>query len=327
MRKIKINYVGWWDGFNPDTYLINQILKKYYEVEISDNPDYVFCSPYTNEFLKYDCIRIFYTAENVTPDFNIFDYCIGFDEMEFGDRYIRVPNYIMNPKYMNDLELMSKRHLTDENNDKRKFCSFVCSNGNGDLMRDAIFEEVSKYKHVASGGRHLNNIGLPDGVKSKLEFQQNYKFALALENTSFTGYTTEKLIEAYAAGGIPIYWGDPAVKKYFREGSFINVLDFRTLDDAIEEIKRVDQDEKLYVSYLRTSALVNPEHVEQIKSDFEKFLIHIIEQPLETASRRNHGIWGRHVTGIVERGTSKNVTPKETILEDVWRKVKKYIHR
>lgn len=324
MKKIRINYAGWWEGFDPDNYLINQILKKYYDVEISENPDYVFCSPYSNEFLQYDCVRIFYTGENITPDFNLFDYCIGFDEMEFGDRYMRVPNYIMNPKYANDLELMCKKHLIDNNVDK-EFCSFVCSNGNADLMRDKIFEEISKYKCVASGGRYLNNIGLPNGVDSKLEFQRKFKFSLALENTSFKGYTTEKLVEAFAAGSVPIYWGDPDVKKYFNEKAFINILDYPTLEDAIEEVRRIDQDSNAYMTYLRNPALLDLQHVEKTKGDLEQFLINIIEQPLMQANRRNCGIWGKNLTSIVEKGTKKDEMPKRYRMENIWKLIKDFL--
>lgn len=324
MRKIKVNYAGWWEGFNPDTYLINQILRKYYDLEISDKPDYVFCSLYSNEFLKYDGIRIFYTGENIVPDFNLFDYCIGFDEIVFGDRYLRVPNYIMNPKYANDLELMCKKHLT-ENNTDRKFCGFVCSNGNADLMRNKIYEEVSKYKWVASGGRYLNNIGLPNGVDSKLDFQKQFKFSLALENTSFKGYTTEKLVEAFAAGGVPIYWGDPEVKRYFNEKAFINILDYPTLLDAVEEIKRIDRNSDIYMEYIKTPALIDLQHIERTKRGLEDFLINIIEQPLTQAGRRNCGIWGRQLTNIVENGTKSGEMIKENTVKKMCGKLKDFL--
>ena len=41
--------------------------------------------------MKYDCVRLMFMGENMSPDFTVFDYCIGFDFMEFGDRYFRLP--------------------------------------------------------------------------------------------------------------------------------------------------------------------------------------------------------------------------------------------
>lgn len=303
MRTIKIQYAGWWDTFQWETYSITQILKKHYDVVISDEPDYVFCSLYLRDYLKYDCVRVFYTAENVIPDFNLFDYCIGFDEMSFGDRYIRVPNYRMNPKYERDIQLLKMRH-TNMDDSERKFCGTVVSNGKADPMRDRILDEISKYKPVDSGGKYRNNIGIPNGVPDKLAFQKNYKFALAVENTSFPGYTTEKLVEAFAAGGVPIYWGDPEVGRYFNEKAFINIMSYPSLDAAIEEIRHVDEDSKVYEAYLTEPALKAADHFEKLQSDLEAFLIHIIEQPIETAKRRPGSGWSKNMERTLQKAMS-----------------------
>ena len=73
-KTIKVNYVGFWKGYDYHSSRIHQILEKHYKVCISEEPDYVICSVYNNEWMKYEnAIRIFYTAENVIPDFNLFD--------------------------------------------------------------------------------------------------------------------------------------------------------------------------------------------------------------------------------------------------------------
>ena len=74
MRKTRVKYLDWWEGFDSDQCLINGILKKHYEVVESDTPEYVISSVYSKEALKYDCIRIFCTPENFITDFNVFDY-------------------------------------------------------------------------------------------------------------------------------------------------------------------------------------------------------------------------------------------------------------
>ena len=80
-----------------------------------------------------------------------------------------------------------------------------------------FFDKLSTYKQVSSGGRFRNNIG--GAVADKKAFQADHKFAIAFENTSYDGYCTEKLMEAFAAGTIPIYWGDPNVAKDFNPES------------------------------------------------------------------------------------------------------------
>ena len=73
MKTIKINYIGFWKSFNKTNNVFYNILKNRYIVEISDKPDYVFVSPLgkSYEFLKYDCIRIFYAGEEIVPDYLI----------------------------------------------------------------------------------------------------------------------------------------------------------------------------------------------------------------------------------------------------------------
>ncbi|CAJ99309.1 alpha (1,3)-fucosyltransferase fragment 2 [Helicobacter acinonychis str. Sheeba] len=36
---------------------------------------------------------MYYTGENEVPNFNLFDYAIGFDGLDFKERYLRMPLY------------------------------------------------------------------------------------------------------------------------------------------------------------------------------------------------------------------------------------------
>lgn len=60
MKKIKIKYVDFWPSLNPEDFIFTKLLRKHFEVEISDNPDYIFYSLIGNkDYLNYDCVRIF----------------------------------------------------------------------------------------------------------------------------------------------------------------------------------------------------------------------------------------------------------------------------
>ena len=191
MKTIKIAYMDFWPGFEPNSCIFNKILSKYYNIEISEKPDYVFCSLYSFDCLKSDAVRIFYTGDNYTPDFNIYDYALAFDYITFNDRYLRVPNYFINLKYEKAVDLMLHKHenVTDKDFDERKFCSWVCSNGNGNPLRERLFNYISTYNIVDSGGRFLNNIGKPNGVDDKIKFQNN-NYQQYDKNKFTTFYTT-----------------------------------------------------------------------------------------------------------------------------------------
>jgi hypothetical protein len=73
------------------------------------------------------------------------------------------------------------------------------SNASG-KVRNRFYNELSKYKQIASGGKVYNNVGYR--VPDKLAFIQDYKFCISFENRSYPGYTTEKIVEAFFANTI-----------------------------------------------------------------------------------------------------------------------------
>ena len=164
-----------------------------------------------------------------------------------------------------------------------KFCAFVHSHSDGDPMRDDLFDALSAYKRVDSGGRHRNNIG--EGVEDKIDFLSQYKFSIAAENQSQPGYTTEKIVDAFMAGGIPIYWGDPLITSEFNPTAFINCHDFTSLDEVVAYVKKVDGDDELYRRMLAESILNDKDYIEKKKKELENFLVNIFETPLSEARK------------------------------------------
>ena len=94
----------------------------------------------------------------------------------------------------------------------------------------------------------MNNLGYL--VKDKLPFIEDYKFTIAFENSSYPGYTTEKILHPMLMNSIAVYWGNPLVGKDFNTKSFVNVHDYKSIDDAIDRIIEIDKNETLYRQYL-----------------------------------------------------------------------------
>ena len=259
VKTIKINFVDFWPGFNKTNNFIYNHLQKTYKIDISEHPDYVFCSFFGEEHWKYSySIKIYYTGENIIPDFNIFDYAMGFNYINFEDRYLRMPIYLIQnndsfepPFYGNLVQQVMNKNDFDCLDFKKKteFCSFVYSNSKACSKRREFFELLSEYKKVNSGGRFLNNVGGP--VEDKMEFQLRHKFAIAFENSQYPGYVTEKIMEAFAAQTIPIYWGDPVITRTFNPKAFVNCNDYANFEQVVERVKEIDQDDDLYCSMMR----------------------------------------------------------------------------
>lgn len=253
-KKIKINFTDFWSCFNKnDNYFFN-LLNEEYDVEISDEPDYIFFSVFGSDHLKYNCTKIFYTGENVLPNFEYCDYSFSFDEM-LDTRNYRLPHYILYDGYY---ELENKK--VSEKLLNRKFCNFIVSNSSC-LERNNFFEKLSKYKKVDSGGLFMNNIGYQ--VNDKLKFQSEYKFSIAFENDAYRPgyewYITEKVMEPMIVNSIPIYKGGSKISDDFNSKSIINCHDFKNINDIIEYIIYLDNNDTEYLKVLNEPWFINNE--------------------------------------------------------------------
>lgn len=248
---------------------IYQILSPYYNLELSDNPDFLFYSCFGRKYLKYNCTRIFYTGENVRPNFNQCDYAFSFD-YPVTERNFRLPLYHL----YGYTEKLCNKDQTSPEPSLRKFCNFVYSNKKAP-ERIKFFNQLKSYKPIDSGGKIMNNIG--GRVGNKLEFLRNYKFTIAFENSNYPGYTTEKIAEALLANTIPIYWGNPLVARDFNPECLINCHDFGSFEEVVTYVIKVDNDDELFQKYVSAPAFssgVDNEFVneENIIKQFEKIL-------------------------------------------------------
>lgn len=292
MQKIRITFDGFWETFNLLDNFITTALKKNFDVEVVPlgvyDVDVIFYSIYATEYLYYDCIRIYYTGENLVPDFNLCDYAIGFGFLTLGDRFFRYP--VSHADFHEDCILMERKNESLPGvPERRRFCAMVVSNSiHADPFREHFFHALSAYKQVDSGGRFLNNIGKASGVEDKNAFLRQYKFSLAFENVSHPGYCTEKLPQSFAAGTVPIYWGDPEVARYYNPRAFVNLHDYSSAEEAIEAIKKIDADDSLYLKMLHETALSDKSFsCKKLDEELEDWLYHIFCLEPERRIRRS----------------------------------------
>lgn len=174
------------------------------------NPQFIIYSVFSTRHIHYNCVRIFYTGENCRADFNFCDYAITFDYLDFENRHLRYPLYLHNLAGLDKNSAMFQKSNFGSDFARRKFCSFVVSNGKADELRSAVFGALSAYKRVDSAGKFKNNVGFY--VDNKIAFLSQYKFNICFENSYTNGYITEKIIDAKKANSVPIYWGGGFVR-------------------------------------------------------------------------------------------------------------------
>lgn len=248
---LKIKFADHYEGFDPEKNFFWDLLSLKYDLQLSEHPEVLIYTSFGRSHVNYRCLKIYWTGENRRPNFNQCDFAFTFDEHSPNGKNYRLPLYVHYPHAygLGDLSCITNRKLNEEEADrvrlqKTKFCNMVVSNSKRDKKCEEFFYKLSKYKKVDSGGRYLNNIGGP--VLHKLDFIKDYKFTMSFENSSYPGYTTEKIIEPMFVRSLPIYWGNPKIADEFNPESFINLHDFATVDNAVKKVIEIDQNDELY---------------------------------------------------------------------------------
>jgi len=273
---IKINFVDFPFDFDPEKNYFLKLLESKYKLELSDSPEILFYGNYGQKHLKYNCLKIFYSSENVRPDYRFCDFSLSFDYSVL-PKNCRLPLFIL---HGNLEDLTRKVDLGLLKKGKTEFCNFVYSNEKG-TERNEFFRLLNEYKKIDSPGKVFNN--MPTGVVgerydyiTKKKFLSKYKFTIAFENESYPGYTTEKIFHPMQVGSIPVYFGNPRIGEDFNTKSFINVHDFPSFQKAVDFIIEVDKNDELYHGILKQPYFLNDQVPYEFSEDFFKTALYNI---------------------------------------------------
>ena len=277
--------------------------------------------------IKEKGIKIFYSGENYVPDFNLVDYGISPYQVEFFDRHCRASDSI-------DLALEKKEYnfTLDVLKDKPYFANFIAGHESEYSLRGDFFKKLNQIKRVESCGKYLNN--MPDGFiikrEDKLPFQSKCKFTLCFESTSHLDFCTEKLVDAFKANTIPVYFGAKNVEEYFNKDAFINVASYSSFDEVIEKIMQLDNDDEAYLKMLNTPAYLDEKIATKQYERVEKFIYNIFNQPIEKAKRRStvyvpnvyNNLLGKHIPKAYEKTLPFKIRLKRAIKKIINKKNK-----
>ena len=116
--------------------------------------------------------------------------------------------------------------------DKTKMISMIASNksfteGQQNRLKwiERLGDQVDLY------GRGFNEI------EYKEEGLCDYMFSVVIENGIYESYYTEKILDCFATGTIPVYLGSPDIADYFNKDGIIELTDEFEVSDEIYESK------------------------------------------------------------------------------------------
>jgi len=239
--------------------VINKLLKKIGYTEIiyqnTDECTLIISSHFTsmenlwnNNPKKY----IYFSGETLIPIKNNF---------ENNNIYIlttiqNMNNYLYIPYVMYSPYLYKERKYTNIN---RKYILAYCFSNKIQKRENIfnIFVKKTKKSMCSAFGNCYGDypechkkIGGSWTSSELIDVYKDYKFVIAMENSYYDGYVTEKILNAFYSGAIPIYWGSSNINDFFNKKAFINVSDFNTLEECVDyainlsdkEIKKMSQE-------------------------------------------------------------------------------------
>ncbi len=112
---------------------------------------------------------------------------------------------------------------------------------------------ILRHQIINNNYQDVDEYGFRNWVDNKIEGLQDYRFSIVIENVKIDYYFTEKLIDCFITGVIPIYWGCPAIHKFF---DIKGMLIFNTIEE-LEVILKDIEDNGEFIYQSKINSIIN----------------------------------------------------------------------
>lgn len=296
VMNIRVSFSHFWAGFNPLDFFVPLLTEAFNEeIIVSDERsahlsfqsvfrtrtlfDRVVGKNYqptppnrSNSGKKF----VWYTAENIRPPLAEFDLTLSFDADSFGGKNVYLPYSLVSMNWWSDqvyqteeesrvglpLNIRSAQSNRKADSGSRQLfaCAFV---GNPEPIRLEAIRQLSAIGQVDVFGKH---VGMQ--VPSKFNIARNYRFMLTFENDVYPGYVTEKAVQAWMCGCIPLWRGlDPC--GILNSSALINAMNFESIQRMVDFVKLLDQDENRLMQMRSEPIFTSNLNLKAIKSSLQ----------------------------------------------------------
>jgi Glycosyltransferase family 10 (fucosyltransferase) C-term len=133
--------------------------------------------------------------------------------------------------------------------------------------REQAVRQLARFIPVHYGGEcfggHIEDPGMVIPMPRKPEpmwislpkAYQEYRFCLVMDKIKAEYYISEKLMNAFLGGCVPIYWGTEEVFNIFNRNAFI-YMDVQNATSALERIQYLMDNEEAYWNMVRTQPIL-----------------------------------------------------------------------
>lgn len=163
--------------------------------------------------------------EFIKNNYNKFDYILTFDDelLNISDKFIFYP---FGGCWINKEEQLV--------HNKNKLISIIASSKNqtiGHILRHEVINTLKQNNYPID----IYGFGY-NPVNNKLEALKDYAFSIVIENSKTPYYFTEKLIDSFMTGTVPIYWGCTHIDKFFNKNGMIIFNDVNDLKIKLNDL-------------------------------------------------------------------------------------------
>jgi hypothetical protein len=255
----------------PDTNVFNKFFSKHLQKHnnIKNNKD---CNIIIRSCLSGNIWNtnkkpyIYWSGENRIPEKSTYESSSIYITTTFLD----LRNSIYIPYCLESHHIYKERLY--KNNNRKYFIGYCAShkvNIREDLFNKCV-EKIGINNCISYGncyGKFKETNFKCDGDYQNLGLINKYSnciFIIAMENSIGDGYVTEKIVNAFYSGAIPIYWGSANINDFFNKEAFINVSDFKDLDECIDYIVNLSKEK---INYMQKQPIYNDNDLINIFND------------------------------------------------------------
>jgi alpha(1,3/1,4) fucosyltransferase len=282
MMPLRVAFMNFWDGFDPRCNHFLTLLARRFPVQVIEEPDraaVVFESYFRPPGVpppgppRDDQVAIFFSGE-------AHNLPIGRHHAVISMNLLRTPNHCRYPIWMLNFQPIGEAANCEQQRYGRNVTydliqrplggdprpGFACAifNNKSHLRYEAM-RQLAAYGQVDAYGRHFGRSAYP-----KYDVLVQYRMNVCFENTVQPGYVTEKVVEARAAGCMPLWWGDPTYRLDFHERALVNLYEYDL--DFARVFDEVDMKELASTPLLKR-------HPDEYNAELEDFLYRIVSTP------------------------------------------------
>lgn len=228
-------------------FFLSKVLSDKYIINITDldKANIIIGSCFGNNFYNlshYNAKKILFLGENLRPTnyYPWYNYSISFDYDSYNNKNFRCPLWMTDINWWDAGKypyLIDLDNITYDPHSVYQRHQFACIlSGNPVENRKQIYDKLNEYKKIDGYGRVFKN-SYNGNIYSLLK---QYRFNICFENSIHPGYCTEKLFRAKASGCIPIYYGPKESNTDFNDRCFLNLINYKSMDEFIDHIKFID---------------------------------------------------------------------------------------